>query len=302
MIVARVFVMIFGFIVFLFLNSCGPYYSGSTDGYFKDVSIRADLRVNPERYSGACPVTLRFDGNIRVTNLSGGPITVNYRFIRSDGASSPHYTHTLYGDGVLPVNTTWRLGSSDYGKIDGWVSIMVVKPYSVESNRAYFTVECRGGEKPGDSIREDCVSLDPSRIEVKNISGRWKIVDGNRWIFDFADKRSEAEQTLRIIKYFGMNQSCFIGRPHPSFSYLLVSGQAPKGELLGEDCVSFNPYKLEVVKSSGRWKISDGSRFLFDFGNKEEEARQALMIIRNYGFKKACYVGRPEPSFMYLKK
>jgi hypothetical protein len=93
-----------------------------------------------------------------------------------------------------------------------------------------------------------------------------------------------------------------VGRPDPSFQYMLVSGHAPTGSFPGEDCVSFNPDTIEVKEFSGRWKIVDGSHWMFDFGSKKSEAYTAYRIIKKYGFKYSCFVGRPDPSFQYLRK
>jgi hypothetical protein len=150
-------------------------------------------------------------------------------------------------------------------------------------------------------IKEDCVSFDPRTAEVKQINGRWKIVDGSHWLFDFGSKGDEAKKALAIIKHYRMNQSCFVGRPDPSFQYMLVSGRAPRGSYPGEDCVSFNPRTAEVKQINGRWKIVDGSHWMFDFENKRDEAELALRIIKKYGFTRSCFVGRPDPSFTYLR-
>ena len=150
-------------------------------------------------------------------------------------------------------------------------------------------------------VKEDCVSFDPRTAEVKQINRRWKIVDGSHWLFDFGSKSKEAKKALAIIKHYRMNQSCFVGRPDPSFQYMLVSGRAPQGSYPGEDCVSFNPRTTEVKQINGRWKIVDGSHMMFDFGNKRDEAELALRIIKKYGFTRSCFVGRPDPSFTYLR-
>ena len=99
-----------------------------------------------------------------------------------------------------------------------------------------------------------------------------------------------------------MTQSCFVGRPHPSFQYMLASGRAPYGSYGGEDCISFNPKTAEVKNISGRWKIVDGSHWMFDFARNESEAREALAIIKKYGFNRSCFVGRPNPSFQYMRR
>jgi hypothetical protein len=155
---------------------------------------------------------------------------------------------------------------------------------------------------PPPALREDCLPFNPATTTVKNLNGRWSIIDGNHLLFNFGDKRLEALQALKIIKYYRMNSSCFVGRPDPSFRYLLVDGKAPQGSMPGEDCVSFNPNTVEVRFIDGRWKIVDGSHWVFDFDNKEGEARTALAIIKKYGFTRSCFIGRPAPSFIYMRK
>ena len=155
---------------------------------------------------------------------------------------------------------------------------------------------------PAPVLQEDCIPFNPNTTTVKNINGRWKIVDGNHWMFDFGNKKAEADRALQIIKHYGMNRSCFVGRPDPSFQYMLTPSGAPKGGMPGEDCVSFNPNTIQVKQIGGRWKIVDGNHWMFDFGNKKAEAEKAYAIIKKYGFTRSCFVGRPDPSFQYLKK
>jgi phosphohistidine phosphatase SixA len=70
------------------------------------------------------------------------------------------------------------------------------------------------------SLKEDCVSFNPDKIQIKYIKGRWKIVEGSHWIMDFGFKSKEAAQALRIIKKYGYNQICYVGRPKPSMTYV----------------------------------------------------------------------------------
>jgi hypothetical protein len=121
-------------------------------------------------------------------------------------------------------------------------------------------------------------------------------------LFDFGSNKAQADQSLKIIKYYGMNQSCFVDRPNPPFSYMSVSGSAPVGSMAGEDCVPFNPATATVAYIQGDWKIVDGNQWMFSFGSKEADAEQALAIIKKYGFTNSCFVGRPNPSFIYLRK
>lgn len=149
---------------------------------------------------------------------------------------------------------------------------------------------------------EDCISFNPSNTRVTRAQGRWKIAEGNHWMFDFGNNKAEADRSLRIIKHYRMNQSCFVGRPDPSFKYMLRSGHAPVGDIRGEDCIAFNPNNIQVKRINGRWKIVEESHWIVDFEGNEAEARKTFRIIKKYGFNKSCFVGRPDPNFQYLRR
>ncbi|ARM31502.1 CARDB domain-containing protein [Prosthecochloris sp. HL-130-GSB] len=171
-----------------------------------------------------------------------------------------------------------------------------------KNNAAFCKIRVVGPDAGSAVLQEDCVGFNPQTIQVRQIDGRWKIVDGSHWVFDFGSKKDEAEKAYRIIRHYGMNRSCFVGRPDPSFTYLLVGQNAPSGPMSGEDCVSFNPATTEVKQVNGRWKIVDGSHWMFDFGSNRAEAEQALKVIKKYGFRYSCFVGRPDPSFTYMRR
>ncbi len=160
-----------------------------------------------------------------------------------------------------------------------------------------------GGPAPsGSTPGEDCVRFNPQTTEVRQIQGRWKIVDGNHWIFDFGADNGAASKALGIIRYYRMNEVCYVGRPKPSLTYLLVAGRPPSGAMNGEDCVGFDPTTSAVRNVQGRWKIDDRGQWVFDFGARQQEAQQALEIIHRHAFARSCYVGRPNPSFEYLRR
>ena len=148
----------------------------------------------------------------------------------------------------------------------------------------------------------DCVRFDPTAASIRQLNGRWKVVDGDHGLFDFGSDRSAAESALRVIRHYRLDRSCHIGRPAPAFVYMLARGGSPSGALDGEDCVAFDSEAIRVAKVNQRWMILDHGRRLFDFGKKEVEARQALAVIRLHGFKQVCFVGRPLADFTYLRR
>ena len=150
--------------------------------------------------------------------------------------------------------------------------------------------------------KEDCINFNPDRIRVEFIQNRWKLVEGRHWIFDFDSKPNEAVRAAEIIRHYGLNRVCYVGRPEPSMTYLLLNNNSPVGSFRGEDCIPFDPDKITVKNINGKWKIAQGSMWLMDFGPMEKEARTALSIIKHYRFTQQCFVGRPNPSFVYWRR
>ncbi len=173
-------------------------------------------------------------------------------------------------------------------------------------------VDVRPVPPPPPPLREDCVRFDPRWLEVERIGGRWKVVEllpgGRRHLLlDFGGSRREAELTWRILRYYGVDRLCYVGRPDPSLTYVLRGSRPPEGRFVDEDCVRFDPDALRVRRVRGRWKLVEllpGGRehWLLDFGFREDEARTALRIVHRYRFRRLCFVGRPDPSFVYLRR
>jgi hypothetical protein len=150
---------------------------------------------------------------------------------------------------------------------------------------------------------DDCIGFKTANVTYApyGTAGQYRMVDGNAAMVLFPNKE-EAVRAVEIVKHYNLNSQCFVGRPNPSFTYWLSNGAAPTGSMPNEDCINFNPNTIEVKQVSGTWKIVDGNHWIFDFGTNEAEARQSFCLIKKYGFTKTCYVGRPNPSMVYLKK
>jgi hypothetical protein len=125
-------------------------------------------------------------------------------------------------------------------------------------------------------------------------------VDGDKILFAFPN-RAEADKTLQIIKKYGFNKTCYVGRPDASFHYSLVSGKSPSGTATGEDCLKFTPANLQIKKEGSNYLLVDGNSRMISFPNKKE-ADLTLAIIQKYGFTYHCFVGRPDASFEYMRK
>ncbi|HVM88880.1 MAG TPA: hypothetical protein VMT76_11895 [Puia sp.] len=95
-----------------------------------------DVSVNNPAYNGACPAKIIFKAVIHYS----GAGTLQYQWVRSDGAHPPTMTIKLDGSGTRIVNTSWQLGKS----YSGWEALKVISPGSFESSKAEFNMTCNG--------------------------------------------------------------------------------------------------------------------------------------------------------------
>jgi len=69
-----------------------------------------------------------------------------------------------------------------------------------------------------------------------------------------------------------------------------------------EDCTRTPSAELQVVQINNSWKIVRGTRnIVSDFGALKQEAYDTLAILQRYNIDQVCYVGRPNPSMVYVK-
>lgn len=98
----------------------------------------AQLSASPTGFQGACPATIRFAGDIRAAK----PGKVQFKFVRSDGASSPVQTLLFSTPGSKPISTTWTLGGGAVPHYQGWLAIQFVHPQTDRSLPANFSIQC----------------------------------------------------------------------------------------------------------------------------------------------------------------
>jgi hypothetical protein len=108
--------------------------AGNSAPYGRVTEMR--LHASPNDWHGGCPVTINFNGFIRVD----GPNTVTYGITRSDGGrgEGPQTLH-FAGAGTKPVHFTWRLGGPGMN-FRGWAQI---GSGNERSDKAEFEIHCR---------------------------------------------------------------------------------------------------------------------------------------------------------------
>ncbi len=161
---------------------------------------------------------------------------------------------------------------------------------------ASFPLEAPSADAP--EIPEQLVSFLPSSVTLRWDHPRWLLMSGESVLKDFGHRESEARQALRLIQELNLTQLGTVGSPSSVMEYWLSDGHAPQGFAPGLRRVGFDTATLRVERVQSQWCLRDARMILFNFGFHGDEARQALAIIRKYGFTEIGVVGPAQPIMM----
>jgi hypothetical protein len=158
----------------------------------------------------------------------------------------------------------------------------------------------QGTPVPATIMPESLRSFNPLALAVTWNDGRWQIVHGSDVLKDFGSSERDARQAFRIIQELGVNQHGTIGSLQPAMEYWLINGRAPQNMPRDGLLVQpLEPSRLQVQQTFTQWTLRDGMRTLFSFGEREDNARLALEVIRKYGFTQLGTMGIGAPK-MYV--
>jgi hypothetical protein len=147
---------------------------------------------------------------------------------------------------------------------------------------------------------ETLQSFDYRQAELRWQDRRWQLVAGGIVLKDFGHRERDAHEALRVLRQLHVNQRGSVGSPYPVMEYWLADGHAPQGLLPELHPQPVDQASLRVEQAQGQWWVRDNARGLFNFGAQADEARQALAILRHYGFTQVAAVGRPAPDLVVL--
>jgi S1-C subfamily serine protease len=125
----------------------------------------------------------------------------------------------------IEVDGIWLLDFAD-SKSEAERALEIIQSYGFNTqcfvgrpqpSMEFYLVD---GQSPQGSVAdEDVVEFDTDNVEVRQIGGRWKLVDGDHWILDFGTSQAEARQALSYVLRYRFGAICFVGRPDPSLTY-----------------------------------------------------------------------------------
>ncbi len=145
---------------------------------------------------------------------------------------------------------------------------------------------------------ERLTSFDPDRLQLERRGERWLLLAGERVLKDCGTREQEAHQVWHLIQELRLNQHGVIGGKEPVMEYWLVNGQAPTALPRGLRVLPINLDELHLEQAQGFWVLRETTRVLFNFGTDEQPARQAMTVLKTYGFNRVGIVGQAVPLML----
>ncbi len=144
----------------------------------------------------------------------------------------------------------------------------------------------------------DRVPFDGRRLDLHHEGGGWVLYAGRTPVGHFGQADREARTTLETLEPFRLTELCHVG--DSGFGFFLANGRAPQGSVIGTGAKSLRTDVLNVRQVSGEWAVCEGSRPVFTFGDKAEDARHLLAAIKEYRFDHYLQVGAGRLGNTYL--
>ena len=250
------------------LSNSSALLRGGTDASVWHTALDLDVSGNSvQGFDIVAPADGIVEGN-------GGSTTLCLRHKASNGKDFL----TIYSH-IIPASKSFLTNGMTVkrGQLIG-----KVQEYDSVGNKAYthlhFSVAVKG----------------PSRlVNGTTVPELWYVLDP----FGVYDYRRNMNSTTEYNYLPNNNISSSVKGIIHAYPFLTnpVSGSL----LLPKDCVNFNPLNATVQPATSGFNIQDGSHVVFSFPN-QEEANQAVNIIRQYKINQSCFLGRPDASMQYL--
>ena len=150
--------------------------------------------------------------------------------------------------------------------------------------------------------RINCMKFDPANLSVTRTGNGYAVTERNKPILQIGGSRPEARLAMHLMQHYSMNKFCRVTETDPEFSFFTSANKSPRGAVAGEDCVGFNPRKVQHKKKGDQYFLVERSHSIAALGPNERAAKKVREAVRDHGFKNICYIGRPNPSMVYFRK
>ncbi len=143
--------------------------------------------------------------------------------------------------------------------------------------------------------------FDYHSVQMRRNKNHWELIAGNQVLKDFGESEKDAREAVRLIHSLRLTEHGTVGHLRPIMEYWLSKGQAPFAfSTLGLRTLPIDSQSLRTENVFGQWVVRDDQRVFFNFGIRQQEAQQAVQVIRQHEFARIGFVGHPKPSLIYF--
>lgn len=143
------------------------------------------------------------------------------------------------------------------------------------------------------------VAFDWRHAQLRNAQGDWVIGVGGQTIARFGTNVSDGRTVLSAIRYYRCHEFELLGGDLAGL-WCAVPGSSPRGAMFGLSAVPIRPDKLEISQVSGRYSLCENGRVVVPVGERAEDARRLLELIRRHGYDRVCPVGSGPEGVAFL--
>jgi hypothetical protein len=135
---------------------------------------------------------------------------------------------------AVQAGTSWKIVAGKQTLVEAGADARIAQRVLATIRHYRFDRKCRIGTAPaaywkrGAAMADqrmggaDCIVFNPTTVHASPIGHRWKIVDGTQWIADFGDDKNQADSLLSLIRFYHLDEECFVARPDPAMVYWLA--------------------------------------------------------------------------------
>ena len=142
------------------------------------------------------------------------------------------------------------------------------------------------------------VAFDWRQVQMRQDMGAWKLMAGSVELGNFGASVQDARMALAAMRYYRFTERLHAGDAQHPFSYYLPNAQAPHGLMMGLAAETFEPEKLSVEKAADGYALTAGKQVLVRLGDRADEARDLLEVIKRNKLDRLCKVGEPGKAAM----
>ena len=144
----------------------------------------------------------------------------------------------------------------------------------------------------------DRIPFDWRQVQLRKEGDGWRLAAGSCVLADFGADQRAARQGFAAMQYYHFTERYRIGDGAAHFTYFQVGGQPPHGVMFGLVAQPFQLNRLQVRQVNGHWTVCEDAQPLVEMGDKAEDAKRVLELIKRQCVDRLCRIGAAEGGGM----